>query len=72
MRWACLLIVALSASASAQAPKRLGLGSRSGGLLGGKADPKAMRFELDLLKAVNAKNVHREVETGDSVGREVW
>ena len=26
----------------------------------------------DLLKAVNAKNVHREVETGDSVGREVW
>ncbi len=26
----------------------------------------------DLLEAVNAKNVHREVETGEAVGREVW
>ncbi|MEE8408994.1 MAG: AgmX/PglI C-terminal domain-containing protein [Myxococcota bacterium] len=53
MRVTCLFVVAVSVSASAQAPKRLGLGGRSGGLLGGKADAKAMRFELDLLKAVN-------------------
>ena len=26
----------------------------------------------DLLKAINAKNVHRAVETGEAVGREVW
>ena len=26
----------------------------------------------DLLKAINTKNVHGEVETGDRVGREVW
>jgi len=26
----------------------------------------------NLLRAVNAKNVHSEIETGDSVGREAW
>jgi antitoxin MazE len=26
----------------------------------------------DLLKAINASNVHAEVKTGDAVGREVW
>jgi antitoxin MazE len=26
----------------------------------------------DLLKAINASNVHGEVETGDAVGREAW
>jgi antitoxin MazE len=26
----------------------------------------------DLLKAINASNLHAEVETGDAVGREVW
>lgn len=31
------------------------------------------RYELkDLLRAVTAKNVHREVETGEPAGREVW
>ena len=31
------------------------------------------KYELtDLLKGVTARNVHGEVETGDSVGREVW
>ena len=31
------------------------------------------RYALrDLLKAINAKNVHGEIETGDRVGREVW
>lgn len=62
MRWTCFLIVAVSVSASAQAPKRLGLGSRSGGLLGAKADPKAMRFELDLLKAVNDLRKKRKLQ----------
>ena len=26
----------------------------------------------DLLKAVNSSNVHREVDTGEAVGREGW
>ena len=26
----------------------------------------------ELLKAVNAKNIHREVETGEAIGREAW
>ena len=26
----------------------------------------------DLLEAVNEENVHREVETGEAVGREAW
>jgi antitoxin MazE len=26
----------------------------------------------DLLRGVTAKNVHKEVETGDPVGREAW
>jgi antitoxin MazE len=26
----------------------------------------------DLLRAVNAKNLHGEVDTGDPVGREAW
>ena len=26
----------------------------------------------DLLKGINKKNIHAEVETGDAVGREVW
>jgi len=31
------------------------------------------KYELtDLLKGVTARNVHEEVETGASVGREVW
>jgi antitoxin MazE len=30
-------------------------------------------FDLkDLLRRVTAKNVHKEVETGDPVGREAW
>ena len=31
------------------------------------------RYDLkDLLREVTAKNVHKEVETGEPVGREVW
>jgi antitoxin MazE len=31
------------------------------------------KYELrDLLKAINSRNIHREVETGDPVGREAW
>jgi len=31
------------------------------------------RYELKhLLRSVTAKNVHKEVETGDPVGREAW
>ena len=31
------------------------------------------RYELkDLLRRVTAKNIHKEVETGDPVGREAW
>lgn len=31
------------------------------------------RYELkDLLRAVTSKNLHREVETGEPVGRETW
>jgi antitoxin MazE len=31
------------------------------------------KYDLrDLVRAINSKNVHREVETGDAVGREVW
>jgi len=31
------------------------------------------KYELkDLLRSITAKNVHKEVETGDPVGREAW
>ena len=31
------------------------------------------KYELkDLLRNITAKNVHKEVETGDPVGRETW
>lgn len=31
------------------------------------------RYDLkDLLRGVTAKNIHKEVETGELVGREVW
>lgn len=31
------------------------------------------RYDLkDLLRGVTSKNVHREIETGPPVGREVW
>jgi len=31
------------------------------------------KYELkDLLRSITAKNVHKEVETGDPVGRETW
>ena len=31
------------------------------------------RYDLkDLLRGVTAKNVHKEVETGEPVGREIW
>lgn len=34
---------------------------------------RAPRYELKkLLRGVTAKNLHKEVETGDPVGREVW
>jgi antitoxin MazE len=34
---------------------------------------RRLRYELrDLLKAINSRNLHREVETGDPVGREAW
>lgn len=34
---------------------------------------RRLRYELrDLLKAINSRNIHREVETGDPVGRETW
>ena len=34
---------------------------------------RAPKYDLkSLLQGVNAANVHKEVETGDPVGREVW
>ncbi len=34
---------------------------------------RSPRYELkDLLRAVAAENVHREVETGEPLGREAW
>jgi antitoxin MazE len=34
---------------------------------------RSPRYELqELLRAVTAKNVHKEVETGEPVGREAW
>lgn len=31
------------------------------------------RYELkDLLRSVTAKNLHKEIDTGDPVGREAW
>jgi len=34
---------------------------------------RSPRYELkDLLQAVTANNVHREIETGEPVGRESW
>ena len=35
--------------------------------------PVRQRYRLrDLLKAVDARNLHAEVQTGRSVGREIW
>ena len=35
--------------------------------------PVKQRYRLrDLLKAVDARNLHKEVQTGRPVGREVW
>ena len=35
--------------------------------------PVQQRYRLrDLLKAVHARNLHKEVQTGRPVGREVW
>lgn len=35
--------------------------------------PVRQRYRLrDLLKAVDARNLHAEVQTGRAVGREVW
>jgi antitoxin MazE len=35
--------------------------------------PVPQRYRLrDLLKAVDARNLHEEVQTGPPVGREVW
>ena len=35
--------------------------------------PVLQRYRLrDLLKAVDARNLHKEVQTGRPVGREVW
>ncbi len=34
---------------------------------------RRLRYELrDLLRAINSRNLHREIETGDPVGREAW
>ena len=34
---------------------------------------RRLRYELrDLLRSINSRNVHREIETGDPVGREAW
>ena len=34
---------------------------------------RSPRYELkDLLRAVTSKNVHKEVESGEPVGREAW
>ena len=34
---------------------------------------RRLRYDLrDLLKAINSRNLHREVETGDPVGQEAW
>lgn len=34
---------------------------------------RARRYDLkELLRSVTAKNIHREVETGEPLGREVW
>lgn len=34
---------------------------------------RSPRYELkDLLRAVTAKNVHRQIATGEPVGREAW
>ncbi len=34
---------------------------------------RARQYNLsELLKAINSKNLHREIETGETVGREVW
>ena len=34
---------------------------------------RRVRYRLgDLLRRVNAGNVHREIDTGDAVGREAW
>ena len=37
------------------------------------APAKKSKYELDeLLKGVSKKNIHRSVDTGPAVGREVW
>ncbi len=34
---------------------------------------KPVRYNLDdMLKRVTSKNIHREISTGDAMGKEVW
>lgn len=47
------------------------LSIENGGLIVRPARPKKYRLQ-DLLRRVTARNLHEEIETGPSVGREAW
>jgi antitoxin MazE len=57
--------------AGVEAGSDVDLSIEDGGLVVRPARRRKYRLE-DLLRGVSAKNVHREVDTGAAVGREVW
>jgi len=62
---------ALAHQAGVEAGSEVSLAVEEGELIIRPA--RAQRYQLKtLLRGVTTKNLHKEVETGDPVGREVW
>jgi antitoxin MazE len=57
--------------AGVHAGSDVSLSIRDGGLVLRAARPRRPRLE-SLVRRINARNVHREVESGPRVGKEAW
>lgn len=62
---------AFAADAKVEAGSAVDISLERGGLMVRPARRKKYAL-ADLLKGINKRNLHREVPTGDPVGREVW
>ena len=62
---------AFAAEAGVEAGAAVELSLRDGDLIVSRARRPKYRVD-ELIRKVNAKNLHSEVNTGDPVGREVW
>ena len=62
---------AFAAEAGVEAGAAVELSLRDGDLIVSRARRPKYRVD-ELIRKVNAKNLHSEVNTGDPVGREAW